>query len=175
NREFYDLPRKYKISVSSNVFNVTNAQIHDLAFTPAVKEIDGHGADGFHVWVVGGLSFRPHMTQPLDRYVLPEQVVEVAVGVTRLFRDYGYRKKRHRSRLKFLVADWGAEKFLEVLETYIGPYPSRGKDRLIGWNAGYFIGVHPQKQKGYFYVGLNVPMGRTSAEEFFRLADLVDE
>ena len=175
NREFSNLPRKYKISVSSNVYNAANAQIHDLAFTPAVKEIGGKEAVGFHVWVGGGLSSRPHMAKQLDLFVLPEQVVEVAVGVTRVFRDYGYRKKRHRARLKFLVADWGAEKFLEVLETYIGPYPSRGKDRLVGWNAGYFTGVHPQKQKGYFYVGLNVPMGRTSAEEFFRLADLVDE
>jgi ferredoxin-nitrite reductase len=175
NREFSNLPRKYKISVSANIYNAVNAQIHDLSFTPAVKKINGEEVVGFHVWVGGGLSSRPHLAQQLDLFVRPEQVVKVAVGVTRLFRDHGYRKKRHRARLKFLVADWGAEKFLQVLETYIGRYPTRGEDRLVGWNAGYFTGVHPQKQKGLVYVGLNVPIGRTSAEEFFQLADLADE
>src|SRR5690606_40541200 len=127
--EFSNLPRKYKISGSSNLHHATNAQIHDLAFTPAVKEIDGKEAVGFHVWVGGGLSSRPHMAKQLDMFVLPEQVVEVAVGVTRLLRADGYRKKGHRSRLKFLGADGGAEKLLEVPETYVGPFPSGGKDR----------------------------------------------
>lgn len=174
NREFSNLPRKYKISVSASIYNPAHAQINDLAFTPAVKEIDGEEVIGFHVWVGGGLSNRPHLGQQLDLFVRPEQVVDVAVGVTRVFRDYGYRQKRHRSRLKFLVADWGVEKFLEVLTEEIGPYPTRGEDRIVGWNAGYFTGVHPQKQKGLSYVALNIPVGRTSAEEFFQLADLAD-
>lgn len=174
NREFSNLPRKYKISVSASPYNPAHAQINDLAFTPAVKEIDGEEKVGFHVWVGGGLSNRPHLGKQLDLFVRPEQVVEVAKGVTTIFRDYGYRQKRHRARLKFLVADWGTEKFLEVLKEYIGEYPSRGQDRLVGWNAGYFTGVHPQKQEGYSFVGLNIPVGRTSADEFFQLADLAD-
>ncbi|SEM68777.1 nitrite/sulfite reductase [Lihuaxuella thermophila] len=174
NREFSNLPRKYKISVSSSIYNPANAQINDLSFTPAVKNIDGEEVAGFHVWVGGGLSNRPHLAKQLDIFVRPEQVVEVAVGITKVFRDYGYRKKRHRARLKFLVADWGPEKFLEVLTELIGPYPTRGEDKLIGWNAGYFTGVHPQKQEGYSYVALNIPIGRTSSDEFFQLADLAD-
>lgn len=98
----------------------------------------------------------------------------MAVGVTKVFRDYGYRKKRHKARLKFLVADWGPEKFLEILKEYIGEYPARGEDKIAGWNAGYFTGVHPQKQPGLNYVGLNIPLGRTSADEFDGLADLAD-
>ncbi len=174
NKEFSNLPRKYKISISASVYNPAHAQINDLAFTPAVKNINGEEVVGFHVWVGGGLSNRPHLARQLDLFVRPEQVVDVAIGVTKVFRDYGYRQKRHRARLKFLVADWGTEKFLEVLTEVIGPYPSRGEDRTIGWNAGYFTGVHPQKQKGLSYVGLNVPVGRTSSEEFFALADLAD-
>jgi ferredoxin-nitrite reductase len=174
NKEFSNLPRKYKISISASVYNPAHAQINDLAFTPAVKRIDGEEVVGFHVWVGGGLSNRPHLAQQLDLFVRPEQVVDVAIAVTKVFRDYGYRQKRHRARLKFLVADWGVERFLEVLTELIGPYPSRGEDRTIGWNAGYFTGVHPQKQKGLSYVGLNVPIGRTSSEEFFELADLAD-
>lgn len=175
NREFSNLPRKYKISVSSSIYNPANAQINDLSFTPAVKEIDGEEVVGFHVWVGGGLSNRPHLAQQLDIFVRPEQVVDVAVGITKVFRDYGYRQKRHRARLKFLVADWGVEKFLEVLTEVIGPYPTRGDDKIAGWNAGYFTGVHPQKQAGYSYVALNIPIGRTSSDEFFQLADLADK
>jgi ferredoxin-nitrite reductase len=174
NREFSNLPRKYKISVSSSVYNPAHAQINDLSFTPAVKKLDGKETVGFHVWVGGGLSNRPHLAQQLDLFVRPEQVVDVAVGVTKVFRDYGYRKKRHKARLKFLVADWGPEKFLEILKEYIGEYPARGEDKIAGWNAGYFTGVHPQKQPGLNYVGLNIPLGRTSADEFDGLADLAD-
>jgi ferredoxin-nitrite reductase len=175
NKEFSNLPRKYKISVSANIHNAGHAQINDVAFTPAIKEIDGERVVGFHVWVGGGLSNRPHLAQQLDIFVRPEQVVDVAVGITKVFRDYGYREKRHRARLKFLVADWGPEKFLEVLTELIGPYPSRGEDQLKEWNGGYFTGVHPQKQEGLCYVGLNIPVGRTSADEFFQLADLADQ
>ncbi|MBA4492779.1 nitrite/sulfite reductase [Paenactinomyces guangxiensis] len=175
NRDFSNLPRKYKMSISSSIYNPANAQINDLSFTPAVKEIDGEEVVGFHVWVGGGLSNRPHLAKQLDIFVRPEQVVDVAVGITTVFRDYGYREKRHRARLKFLVADWGPEKFLEVLTGIIGPYPKRGEDKIADWNAGYFTGVHPQKQEGYSYVGLNIPIGRTSAEEFFQLADLADQ
>lgn len=174
NKEFSNLPRKYKISVSANIHNAGHAQINDVAFTPAIKEIDGECVVGFHVWVGGGLSNRPHLAKQLDIFVRPEQVVDVAVGITKVFRDYGYREKRHRARLKFLVADWGPEKFLKVLTDLIGPYPSHGEDQLKEWNGGYFTGVHPQKQEGLCYVGLNIPVGRTSAEEFFQLADLAD-
>ncbi|RAL24436.1 nitrite/sulfite reductase [Thermoflavimicrobium daqui] len=175
NREFSNLPRKYKISISSSIYNPGNAQINDLSFTPAVKEIDGEEVIGFHVWVGGGLSNRPHLAKQLNIFVRPEQVVEVAKGITEVFRDHGYREKRHKARLKFLVADWGVDKFLEVLTEIIGPYPTRGMDKTVGWNAGYFNGVHRQKQDGYYYVGLNIPVGRTSAEEFFQLADLADQ
>lgn len=175
NREFSNLPRKYKISISANIYNAAHAEINDLAFTPATKVIDGQEVVGFHVWVGGGLSSKPHMAQQLDMFVRPEEVVKVAVGVTRIFRDYGYREKRHRVRLKFLVADWGVEKFQEVLEGYIGKFPGRGEDKIVGWNAGYFTGVHRQKQEGLYYVGLSVPLGRMNADELEELADLADK
>lgn len=175
NREFSNLPRKFKISVSASIYNPAHARINDLAFTPAVKVIDGKETVGFHVWIGGGLSNRPYLAEKLDLFVRPEQVVDVAVGVTTVFRDYGYRQKRHRARLKFLMADWGPEKFLKVLKETIGEYPTQGEDKVIGWNAGYYTGVHPQKQSGLNYVGLNIPIGRTSAEEFYALANLADQ
>jgi len=174
NRDFSNLPRKYKMSISANIYNSSNAEIQCLAFTPATKVIDGEKVIGFHVMVGGGLSARPHLGRQLDLFVRPEEVLKVAVGVTTIFRDYGYREKRHYARLKFLVADWGVEKFQEKLIELIGPMPSRGDDAIVGWNAAYFDGVHPQKQPGLNYIGLNVPVGRTNSDELEQLADLAD-
>lgn len=174
NRDFSNLPRKYKISISSSVYNPGHAEINDLAFTPAVKEIDGKEVAGFHVWVGGGLSAKPYLAKQLDIFVTPERVVDIAVGVTTIFRDYGYREKRHLARLKFLVADWGPEKFQEKLLELTGDLPTRGEDKTIGWNAGYFTGVHEQKQAGLSYVGLSVPVGRMSGTELVELARLAD-
>lgn len=170
NRDFSNLPRKYKISISSNIYNPGHAEINDLSFTPALKEIEGKEVIGFHVWVGGGLSAKPYLAQQLDLFVAPENVIKVAIGVTTLFRDYGYREKRHNARFKFLIADWGPEKFKEQLIELIGELPSRGEDKTVGWNAGYFTGVHQQKQEGLSYVGLSLPIGRLSGDELLELA-----
>jgi ferredoxin-nitrite reductase len=175
NREFSNLPRKYKISVSANIHNAAHAQINDLAFTPAKKVIAGEEVIGFHVWVGGGLSAKPFLAQRLDAFVRPEEVIKVAEGVTTLFRDFGYRQKRTHARLKFLVADWGAEKFKEELVKLIGELEPLGEDLLKGWNGGYFYGIHEQRQEGLYYAGLSVPVGRMNAEELIELARLADE
>ncbi|EGL13542.1 MULTISPECIES: ferredoxin--nitrite reductase [Paenibacillus] len=175
NKDFSNLPRKYKMSISSNVYNSAHAEINCLGFTPAVKIIDGEEVLGFHAWVGGGLSAKPHLAKQLDLFVRPEEVLKVATGVTVIFRDFGYREKRHHARLKFLVADWGPEKFLEKLIELIGPMPTRGEEKVAGWTAAYFDGVHPQKQDGYSYVGLNVPVGRLNAEELRELARISDQ
>ncbi|SFA51212.1 ferredoxin-nitrite reductase [Parageobacillus thermantarcticus] len=170
NEDFSNLPRKYKISISANVYNTVNAEIHCLSFTPAKKVIDGKEVLGFHVKVGGGLSSAPYLAQTLDVFVTPDRVKDVAVAVTTIFRDYGYREKRHRARLKFLVADWGIDKFKEKLIELTGPLPSKGEDVQKGWNPGYFYGVHRQKQEGLNYIGFNVPLGRLSADEVFEIA-----
>ncbi|MEB3101802.1 nitrite/sulfite reductase [Ferviditalea candida] len=170
NYDFSNLPRKYKMSISANVNNASNAQINCISFTPATKEIDGAEVSGFHVYVGGGLSAKPYLARELDVFVRPGQVKDVAVAVTTLFRDHGYRDKRHRARLKFLVADWGIEKFKDRLIELTGELPGKGTSRMKKWNAGYFYGVHPQKQEGLSYIGFNVPVGRLSAEELLELA-----
>lgn len=175
NRDFSNLPRKYKMSISANIYNNAHAEINDLAFTPAVKEIDGEQVLGFHAHVGGGLSAKPFLAKPLDMFIRPEEVLKVAIGVTTLFRDHGFREKRHQARLKFLIAAWGVEKFQAHLEELIGNFPARGDDMTVGWQAAYFDGVHPQLQSGLHYVGLNVPIGRLNAEEFGQLAALAEQ
>lgn len=175
NSDFSNLPRKYKMSISSNIYNAAHAEINCLAFVPATKEIDGQEVIGFHVKVGGGLSAKPFLGQELDVFITPERVKEAAIAITTIYRDHGFRDKRHRARIKYLVAEWGVEKFKEKLEELMGTLPSRGTDQFVEWNAGYFYGAHEQKQKGLSYVGFNVPVGRMSADELFELARISKE
>lgn len=169
NEDFSNLPRKFKMSISSNVKGASNAEINCVSFVPAKKAINGVEELGFHLKVGGGLSARPYLAQPLDVFIRQEQTKDVAIAVATIFRDFGYREKRHHARLKFLVADWGPEKFKEKLLEYVDLLPA-GEDAQIGWNAGYFYGVNPQKQAGLNYIGLNVPVGRLSSDEVLELA-----
>lgn len=173
NPDFSNLPRKYKISINSNVYNVGQAQINDLAFMPATKVIDGKKVSGFHVLVGGGLAARPYLAKKLNVFIhTADEVIKVADAVTRLYRDFGYRKSRARARLKYLIADWGIKKFEEKVLELTGPLTPAGHDETKGWNAGYFYGVHPQKQNGLSYVGVSVPVGRLSADDFRSFARL---
>ena len=82
---------------------------------------------GFDVWVGGGLSTNPMFAKRLGVFVRPHEVVPVVLGITTVFRDWGYRRARNRARLKFLVQDWGPMKFREVLEKEIAWWGAIGR------------------------------------------------
>jgi sulfite reductase (ferredoxin) len=172
NKEFSNLPRKYKTAISGCPVQCTSHEINDISFVGVRHDDDGRV--GFDLWVGGGLSTNPIFAQRLGVFVEPHEVPEVWTAVTRLFRDYGYRKSRNRARLKFLVADWGAEKFREVLEKeFLGralvdgpapPPPAGERDH---------VGVRRQKD-GRSYVGFALRSGRTSGSQLAEIADLAD-
>src|SRR5690349_21644867 len=115
---FSNLPRKYKSALSGCAVQCTVHEINDVAFV-GVPGPDGE--PGYDLWVGGGLSTNPMIGKRLGAFVRPDQVAEVWAGVTSVFRDYGYRRLRHRARLKFLMADWGPDRFRQVLERdYLG-------------------------------------------------------
>ncbi len=115
---FSNLPRKYKTSISGCVQQCAQHEINDIGFV-GVRRDDGQA--GFDLWVGGGLGPTPHFAKRLGAFVTPEQVPDVWAAVTGTFRDYGYRRSRNHARLKFLMADWGPEKFREVIEReYLG-------------------------------------------------------
>ena len=109
-----NLPRKFKTAVSGSPHQDVAHEVNDLSFV-GVRHPE-HGP-GFDVFVGGGLSTNPMYARRLGVFVTLDEMPEVWHGVVQVFRDYGYRRLRHRARLKFLVADWGVEKFREVLET----------------------------------------------------------
>jgi len=169
---FSNLPRKFKTAISGSPHHDVAHEINDVAFVGVVHPELG---PGFDVWVGGALSTNPKLGVRLGAFVTLDQVPEVWTGVVGIFRDYGYRRLRTRARLKFLVADWGAELFRQVLEgEYLGwtmadgpappPPPTGRRDH---------VGVHPQKD-GLFYVGVAPTVGRISGQLLGQVADLVE-
>ncbi|NEW71799.1 nitrite/sulfite reductase [Streptomyces rhizosphaericus] len=171
-KEFSNLPRKFKTAVSgSPVLDVVH-EINDVAFV-GVRHPE-HGP-GFDLWVGGGLSTNPKIGVRLGAWVPLAEVPEVWAGVVGIFRDYGYRRLRTRARLKFLVADWGPEKFRQVLEDeYLkrplsdGPAPEQPVQQ---WRD--HIGVHRQ-QDGRYYVGFAPRVGRVDGATLTKIADLAE-
>ena len=173
NKEFSNLPRKYKLSVSTDPEQCVQPEIHDFSLVGAR---DGQtGEVGFGLRVGGGLSTQAHFGQWLDTFFAPNQAVDAARAVTTIFRDYGYRNKRTHARLKFLVADWGAEKFREELVKVLGYDPKRGvADSAPGHVYRDHVGVNPQKQAGLNWIGLTILTGRVTGAQLEALADIAD-
>jgi len=166
---FSNLPRKYKTSISGCSRHCVNHEINDCAF---VGVIGPDGTPGYDLWVGGGLSTNPRFAERLGVFVRPEEVPEVWVAVTSVFRDYGYRRQRNHARLKFLMADWGPERFREVMQTeYLkralpdGPAPERSPSHRD------HIGVEEQVD-GRLAIGGTTKAGRTSGTALRQLAEL---
>jgi sulfite reductase (ferredoxin) len=171
-KRFSNLPRKYKTSISGCRQRCAHHEVNDVAFVGVEHPELGVG---FDLWVGGGLSTNPMLARRLNAWVEPHLVPDVWAGVTETFRDYGYRRARNHARLKFLMADWGPERFREVLEKeYLGfalpdgpaPEPSEHAHRD-------HVGVHPQRD-GLRYVGFAPRAGRIHGHQLRRVADLAD-
>ena len=167
---FSNLPRKFKSSISGCAAQCAIHEINDIAFVGVVND---DGETGYDLWVGGGLSTNPMIGKRLGTFVRPGQVAEVWAGVAGLFRDYGYRRLRHRARIKFLVADWGPGRFREVLEKeYLGyALPDGPAPEAPHGGVRDHVGVHPQRD-GSFYVGFAPTVGRLSADALDVIANL---
>jgi sulfite reductase (ferredoxin) len=168
---FSNLPRKYKTSISGCGRHCTNHEINDCAF---VGVIGPDGRPGFDLWVGGGLSTNPRFAERIGVFVRPDEVAEVWAGVTSIFRDYGYRRQRNHARLKFLMADWGAEKFREVLESeYLKRALPDGKPPEASPAHRDHVGVEEQRD-GLLAIGATTKAGRTSGTALREVAAIAD-
>ncbi|MEI6427380.1 MAG: ferredoxin--nitrite reductase [Pseudanabaena sp. ELA607] len=237
NPDFTNLPRKFNIAIGGCRDNSTHAEINDLAFVPAFREVPvpskpapleplpakfrvaemfrkkepawkTESPAGFwHIWyqthppsdtaanitalpetatetkfgfnvLVGGFfsSKRCEPAIPLNVWVAPENVVEFCRALMVVFRDHGLREQRQKSRLMYLIDEWGIEKFRAAVEQEFGSslLTAAPKDE-IEWEKRDHIGIHPQKQAGFNYVGLQIPVGRMYALQMYALADLADQ
>ncbi|WP_017935209.1 nitrite/sulfite reductase [Nocardioides sp. Iso805N] len=171
NPEFSNFPRKFKTSVSGNPSLDGAPEVNDVAFVGV--DHPEHGP-GFDLWVGGGLSTNPMFAQRLGVWIPIDEVPDVWAAVASIFRDYGYRRLRSKARLKFLVADWGKEKFREVLENeYLERKLISHPSPVAATRPGDHIGAHEQKD-GKYYIGLAPVVGRINGALLTSLADLLE-
>lgn len=175
NPAFTNLPRKFNIAIAGCRDNSTHAEINDLAFVPAFKE-ESKETFGFNILVGGFFSAkRVEAAIPLNAWVPPEDVVDLCEALLIVYRDHGLRENRAKSRLMFLIDEWGIEKFRAEVEKQLGKplATAAAKDEIV-WEKRDHIGVHPQKQAGLNYVGLQIPVGRMYAPDMYEFARLAD-
>ncbi len=174
NYDFTNLPRKFNIAIEGGRDNSVHAEINDIAFVPGYKDKQL----GFNVLVGGFFSAkRCEAAIPLNAWVSPtkEAVVGLCRAILTVFRDHGLRANRQKSRLMWLIDEWGLDKFREEVEKELGDKlaPEAEKDE-IDWEKRDHIGVYPQKQPGLNYVGLHIPIGRLYAQDMLDLARLAE-
>jgi ferredoxin-nitrite reductase len=172
NPSFSNLPRKFNIAICGCRDNSVHAEINDLAFVPAFKE----GKLGFNVLVGGFFSARRCAEAiGLDVWVDPRDVVPLCEAVLLVYRDHGLRANRQKARLRWLIDEWGLEKFRVAVEQQIGhPLPRAAEKDEVVWHKRDLLGVHAQKQLGLNFVGLHVPVGRLNVPEMRELARLAE-
>ena len=164
------LPRKFKVAfglADDNCVDLLSNCLGMLAVTEGGRPV------GYNVYAGGGMGMTnskpdtfPHLAQAVC-FVEPEQVVEASEAVIKLFRDHGNRSDRKRARLKYVLADWGMEKFREVFRTYFPhtlvlpkPAPITAVDLHLGWH---------EQGGGNWFLGVSVENGRVKDEGDFRL------
>ncbi|MCE2672168.1 MAG: ferredoxin--nitrite reductase [Microcystis sp. 53598_E5] len=173
NYQFSNLPRKFNIAIEGGRDNSVHAEINDIAFVPAYKE----GELGFNV-VVGGFfsAKRCEAAIPMNVWVRPNQeVVDLCRGILEVYRDNGLRANRQKSRLMWLIDEWGIEEFRTRVANQLGyPLATAAEKDAIDWEKRDHLGVFPQKQEGLSYIGLCVPVGRLFADDMFDLARIAE-
>jgi sulfite reductase beta subunit-like hemoprotein len=179
NKEFSNFPRKFKTAIAGCHLHCHQPQINDQGYFGVIRKNPVTGAEerGYGLMVGGGLSTQPYMAQSLRVFLREEQLPAVARGVAHIFRDHGYREKRIRARLKYLVSDWGWQKFRDVLEEKIG-FKLEHDDAIVGpIHAPHtdHMGTGPQKQPGLNYVGIPIERGRILSEQMATVATLAEK
>ena len=178
NDDFYNLPRKFKISITGCNIWCPYPEINDIGLTATRRGTGAHSEVGFSLRVGGGLSTDPHLSARLNAFVRWNQVIAVVKGIAEIFRDADQlREHRERARLKFLFLrhGWTARDFQDQLESRLGfPLDPAVEETPPDDVYRDHVGIHPQKQPGLFYIGAAVLRGRISAEQMRAAAELAD-
>jgi NAD(P)H-nitrite reductase large subunit len=175
NKEYTDLPRKLNVAITGCRENCTHTDTQDIALTPAMRTLDGHEVMGFNVAVGGKMGSGGYrMATPLDVFVPPLDGAEICAQLTLIFRDHGSRAARSKSRLAFLVDEWGIEKLrCELQRRSAFQLATAGQDERTSKTADH-IGIFAQKQAGLSAVGLTVPVGRITLDQLLDVARVAD-
>jgi sulfite reductase (ferredoxin) len=176
NSEFYNLPRKFKISVSGCPIWCSFPEINDVALTALKRVKDGQEEIGYSLRVGGGLSNEPHLAVRLPAFIPQNKAFDAVRAVLEVFRDSDVlRESRTSARIKYLFMKngWTAEQMLEAVEERLGFKLDRAEEGPVAEDVYRdHVGVHRQKQDGLSYVGATILNGRLTADQMFALAEL---
>lgn len=195
-----DMGRKFKIAFSSSDQDTAYAFIHDVGLIPKViRDEKGVSQRGFQVLVGGGLGAQPVAAQELYGFLEEEYIIPLIEAIIRVFDRYGERTKRHKARMKYLLADVGLDEFLKLIEaewpalknkslqvknTTEAPAPasestvtlqelvSTADEKFKGW---LLTNAFEQKQKGWFGVRIRVTLGDFNSDTARSLAAIVKD
>ena len=178
NADFYNLPRKFKISIAGCHSWCSYPEINDIGLTAVTRTVAGTRETGFSLRVAGGLSTEPYLAARLNAFVRWNQVLPVVKGIAELFRDSDVlREHRERARLKFLFLKhgWTVERFHDELHRRIGFKLDPAVEEHAPEDVYRdHVGVHAQKQPGLSYVGAVVLRGRITADQMHGASDLAE-
>ena len=192
NPDFYNLPRKFKITVTGCPEWCSYPEINDIALTATLRDdgalpleaptdhesrITSHEL-GFTVRVAGGLSTQPHFAVRLNAFVKPHQVIPVVRAITEVFRSSDVlRQSRERARMKYLFLEhhWTPETFLAAVHERLGFTLDPGEPETLPSDIHRdHLGVIPQKQPNLFSVGASVVRGRITPSQLRLAAELAE-
>ncbi len=171
NREYSNLPRKFKMAVTGCLEDCARVEIDDVGLWPA-RAVDG--SVGFNLLAGGGLSDGERMASDIDVFVRPDQAVELTRAIAQVFGELGNREHRGLARMRYLVQELGPEGFRSALAERARFDLAPAGEELTRRFRGDHIGVHPQKQEGLVYVGCTVPVGRMHGIDLVEAARLAE-
>jgi sulfite reductase (ferredoxin) len=176
NPEFYNLPRKFKISVTGCPIWCSYPEINDVGLTGLKRVKDGKEEVGYSLRVGGGLSAEPHLAVRLNAFVPQDKALAAVTAVCEIFREQEVlRESRTHARMKYLFMrhGWTAEKMLAAIEEKIGFAFDPCEEGPVAEDVYRdHVGVHRQRQDGVSYVGATVLNGRLDPVQLHALAEL---
>jgi sulfite reductase (ferredoxin) len=179
NPEFYNLPRKFKISVTGCPLWCSYPEINDAALTALKRAVNGKEEIGYSLRVGGGLSNEPHLAVRLNAFIPQDKAFDAVLAVCKIFREQeGLRENRTRARIKYLFMKhgWTAETMLAAVEEKLGyKFDPVDEGPIVDDVYRDHVGVRPQKQAGLSSIGATVLNGRLSPEQLHALASLSEK
>ncbi|RMF83079.1 MAG: nitrite/sulfite reductase, partial [Nitrospinota bacterium] len=170
-RDYSDLPRKFKVTITACPHQCSGPEFHGVALLGVIHE----GRRGFTVRVGGGLSSTPRISRDLRIFVPEKEALDVVRTIADIWReDLRYRLSRPKSRIKFMVDDYGPDEIRAMVEERLGyHFQELPAPRPVPGDLAH-LGVHPQKQQGLYYIGYPVPQGWVTGDQLQRLAEVLE-
>lgn len=182
-RDLYGLPRKFNISFDGRGTISPLSDTNDIGFF-AVEINDDLATEAMPAGIyfqvrLGGITGHKDLARSTSVLVAPEECCDMAGAILKVFIKNGDRTDRKKARLKYLLDDWGFDRFMGEVETEFGKTLIRVDDEKLDFpdpeNRFGHVGFHPQKQKGKSYVGLVLPVGRLQADQVRGIADIANK